>query len=266
MLPCSNVITIHQDNLYCNNCKHGYVIYQQEHTCNDILVKCGMEHISLIEKYILPVDFIEHDYDTINCNKCAKKIKKESAPKLTTCPECEYRGYYKHNGDKLCLVCVSKNNTPIIDVNNDVIDVNIDVTNVNTDAIIDVNVVNSPHATKLNMKIFFDIDTTGYIPGDGKCISINIFGVPLNGTNIPQWDKDVKKISLIMDVNGIANDIANDNYQQWIKKSMHELSAFMYNISNQYNFKWNETSSIKFEWLKYLYNTYGHDDRFSILR
>lgn len=242
MLPCSNIITIHQDNLHCDNCERGYVIYQQEHTCNDPLIKCGADHISLIEKYTTietPLDNI----NILNCNKCKEKLKKESAPKLTTCPSCQYRGYYKHNGNKLCLVCVKpvESITPTKYIEENLI------------------MVVDPVKHKKNMKLFLNVDDGGYIPGNerveaGFYIKINIYGVGVDA-GILLWNNEIKKMVFIFN---------NDTTVSQFQSSMCELSAFIHEISQEYYFNWNETSSIKFEWLKYLYNTYGREDKVNI--
>lgn len=125
-IPCCNytINSVVKDRLNCPYCDLNYEILDVTHNC-----KLKSKRTTYIERYIEKISeeekitiknsiisgeelddemmrAIEFNPQSAECSLCEIKRKRRTTARKAQCPQCNYQGYYIHNGDKICPSCM----------------------------------------------------------------------------------------------------------------------------------------------------------------
>lgn len=230
-LKCHESETIEKDDLHCTLCQRIYSLYMIHHTCN-MLARCSTPSVYYTEKYKKYNDNRVRVFVQIICDECKEKAKKKSILKVSTCPKCNYTGYYKHSGNKICLACSAQNTEP------KPIHESVEPEPIR-------EVVEPKLEPKLEPKpairyliLYYNLSITGLHPQTGECTRIEIIGADERSFSSEQWA--VVEFSADMS-----------------EETMKLLSEFIQKTKMSYEITWDKTSAIQWNWLKYLCKKYN---------
>ncbi len=239
-LKCTDTEKIKVPEIYCPACNRVYAIYKIKHTCNE-LAKCDAKHIRSEERYI-DVEIADNVFDYQRrclCDSCTRKQARATRQRSTTCPECEYVGYYVHVDDtKRCPACIANEVNTVA---------NVDDKKIPLEAADVSNTEQIPQAQLIPMTLYI----TSEVPmGTGRMEPgqfIQILGVTEESITTPVW---------------FVFRFEHNNPET--SECMEALSNDLRILATKHTCHWNETHSLKFQWLKYTYHLHTDEKRYPL--
>lgn len=230
-LKCAEQETVYTQLVECQYCNRDYTVYEVSHHCHP-LARCETPSRYYREEYLsTPKDTnVENPNKLVAaCDACAEKKKRNRLQK-NRCPACKYEGYYECGADKLCPGCKNATMTAPKFIPKPVSKQSLGSTTTLV-------------AVKTPVKLYFEVDTVGDCPRNGACYKIIVNAATAESLASDDWF-----------INKFEYPKTNDDD---IKGGILDLEEWLMQLSQSHTFTWNETASLSWEWLKYLYNKHS---------
>lgn len=268
-LKCTFDEKIKKHLIICTKCEQHYMVLERVHKCN-VLAPCELNgKKTYLEKYWKDLDIIPDlpsDYVVvfIECDKCEVERRNKGVATKTMCPQCEYSGWYVHDGSRLCPVCVAQNlekeqaakQQPIVQPAAEIIEKPRDY------LLLKVNTL-----------------STGHAPNTGSCVMVEISGSSPGSADPLKWEVFDKTWYLKDNRTGSSEYMCkywndNTNLYEYIKQravdtdiAVSNIVRYLKSLSLSADYSWDMSGNDpSWKWLQYLFAKYASTDDQKLLR
>ena len=244
-MECTTKKVIHSPRLFCPTCDRYYSLFSLKHICNPVL-PCDRSNQTpkYVEEYLH--DIPQKILDTTpvaDCDDCVNKRRESVKVTETTCPMCDYTGWYDSHESPFCPACLAvmtHESAP-------------------KTAKLSRRIIQTPASDRPTAKddVFVFASATisdphGEPTQDTFCSEITLRGCIPEEILAGDWFTRYMRTTAVF----------GESNEDFYRRASQRIECFLFGLGEKYTMNWRLDNGSEKLWLMYILHNYGSDKTF----